>query len=63
MEQVLALLTWSHTSSSEKVAVTVCAAVIATVQVPVPEQPPPDQPSNTEPITGLAVSATVVPWS
>ena len=40
---------------SAKVAVTVCAALIVTVQVPVPEQPPPLQPVNVEPAAGVAV--------
>src|SRR5271156_4741584 len=31
------------------VAVTVCAAFMVTLHVPVPEQPPPDQPANEEP--------------
>ena len=42
---------------------TVVAAVMATVQVPVPAQPPPDQPVNVEPVAGAAVRVTVVPWS
>lgn len=32
------------------------------VQPPVPEQPPPDQPANVEPVAGLAVRTTVVPY-
>ncbi len=34
------------------VAITVCAELMVTMQVPVPEHPPPLQPVNTEP--GLA---------
>ena len=39
------------------------AALIVTVQVPVPEQPPPLQPVNVEPAAGVAVSVTTVPSS
>ena len=41
-------------------AVTEVAAVITTVQVPVPLQPLPDQPANVEPTAGAAVSVTTV---
>src|SRR2546426_12563673 len=44
-----------------KVAVTVGAALIVTMQVPVPAQPPPLQPVKVEPATGAAVSVTEVP--
>jgi hypothetical protein len=44
-----------------KVAVTVVAAEIVTVQDPVPEQPPPLQPVKAEPALGVAVSVTAVP--
>src|SRR5213076_756951 len=44
-----------------KVAVTVVAADIVTVQGPVPVQPPPLQPRKTEPALGVAVSTTTVP--
>ena len=44
-----------------KVAVTLLAASIVTLQAPVPEQAP-DQPPNCEPEAGVAVSATTVPW-
>ena len=44
-----------------KVAVTFCAAVIVTVQVPVPLHPPPLQPVKVEPPEGVAVSVTLVP--
>ena len=43
------------------VAVTLCAELIAIVQVPVPEHPPPDQPANVEPEAAVAVSVTDVP--
>ena len=46
-----------------KVAVTDFAAVIVTVQVPVPEQPPPDQPEKVDPLFAKAVKATDVPDS
>jgi hypothetical protein len=41
--------------------VTVIAAVIVVVHVPVPLQPPPDQPLKVEPAVGVAVSVTEVP--
>ena len=44
-----------------KVAVTLCAAFIVTVQEPVPEHPPPVQPVKVEPPEGVAVSVTLVP--
>jgi hypothetical protein len=43
-------------------AVTVVAAVIVTVQPPVPEQPPPVHPANVELTAGEAVRLTIVPW-
>ena len=46
---------------SAKVAVTVRAALIVTLQEPVPEQPPPLQPVNVEPAAGVAVRMTAVP--
>ena len=55
------LLTVRVKLCSAKVAVTVCAALIVTVQVPVPEQPPPLQPVNVEPAAGVAVRVTAVP--
>src|SRR6267142_1996575 len=55
------LLTVSEKLWSAKVAVTVCAALIVTVQVPVPVQPPPLQPVKAEPAAGVAVSVTAVP--
>jgi len=42
------------------VAITVCAELMVTMQVPVPEHPPPLQPVNTEP--GLAVAVSVTCW-
>ena len=42
-------------------AVTVVAALIVAVQVPVPEQLPPLQPEKVEPAAGAAVKVTVVP--
>src|SRR5436189_5076263 len=56
-----ALLRVSVKDGRAKVAVTVCAALIVTVQVPVPEQPPPLQPVKVEPAAGAAVSVTAVP--
>ena len=44
-----------------KVDVTDVAAVIDTVQVPVPEQPPPDQPEKVDPLFAEAVKVTDVP--
>ncbi|MEO7158681.1 MAG: hypothetical protein ABI039_14020 [Vicinamibacterales bacterium] len=43
------------------VAVTVVAALIVTVQPPVPLQPPPDQPTKAEPEAADAVSVTNAP--
>jgi hypothetical protein len=45
-----------------KVAVTDCAALIVTVQVPVPAQAPP-QPPKVEPLAGVAVKVIGVPLS
>jgi hypothetical protein len=45
------------------VAVIERAALIVTVQVPVPAQPAPDQPAKLEPGAALAVSVTVAPWT
>ena len=45
---------------SVKVAVTDRAAVIETIQEPVPVQAP-DQPVNIEPVDGVAVSVSTVP--
>ena len=46
---------------SLKVAVTVMAEFMVTVQVLVPEQPPPDQPAKVAPVEGAAVRVTLVP--
>src|SRR5438046_3403099 len=56
-----ALLTVSVKDWMAKVAVTEVAALIVTVQVPVPEQPPPLQPLKVEPAAGAAVKVTAVP--
>ncbi len=42
------------------VAVTVVAALSVTVQVEVPLQPPPAQPTNSAPVSGVAVSVTML---
>jgi len=42
------------------VAVTLCAALMAATQVPVPVQPAPFQPENVEPAAGLADSVTLL---
>ena len=47
--------------ASLNVAVTVFAALIVTLQLPVPEQPEPDQPANVEPEAADAVKVTLVP--
>ena len=44
-----------------KVAVTDVAAVIVTVQVPVPEHPPPDQPEKVDPLVAEAAKVTDFP--
>ncbi len=44
-----------------KFAVTVVAAFIVTLHVPVPEHPPPLQPLNVDPPVALAVRVTTVP--
>jgi hypothetical protein len=58
--QLTVLVTVVHASARAKFAVTAVAAVIDTVQVPVPVQAP-DQPVNTEPAEGVAVRTTLVP--
>jgi hypothetical protein len=45
------------------VAVTAFAALIVTVQVPVPGHPASLQPVKVEPVEGVAVSVTIIPWS
>jgi hypothetical protein len=44
-----------------KLAVTACAALIVTTQVPVPLHPAPLQPVNADPLAGTAVKVTGVP--
>jgi len=56
-----ALLTVSVKDCKAKVAVTEVAALIVTVQVPLPVQPPPLQPLKVEPAAGAAVKVTKVP--
>src|SRR5262245_50368600 len=56
-----ARLTVRAKDCAPKVAVTELAALIVTVQVPVPEHPPPDQPVNVPPAAGAAVRVTTVP--
>ena len=46
-----------------KLAVTLRAALIVTVQVPVPEQPAPVQPLKREPEVAVVVSVTTLPSS
>src|SRR5205809_863058 len=46
-----------------KVAVTLRAWIMLTVQVPVPLHPSPLQPAKLEPLAALAVSVTLVPTS
>ena len=45
---------------SAKLAVTDLAALIVTLQTPVPEHAP-DQPTNFEPTDGVAVNVTLAP--
>ena len=47
--------------SDSNVAITERAALIETLQLPVPEQAP-DQPTNVEPVLVATVSVTDVPW-
>ena len=56
-----AFVTVSVKGCRVNVAVTDVAALIVTVQVPVPVQPPPLQPVNVEPAAGVAVRVTAVP--
>jgi len=44
-----------------KVAVTLFAAFMVTVHVPVPEHPPPDHPAKVEPDAAVAVNMTLAP--
>jgi hypothetical protein len=59
------LLTWRAglPPVDANVAVTLVAALMVTVQVPVPEQPPPDQPVNVEPASPSAASVPEVPFT
>jgi len=57
---VPALVTVSAKDGRANVAVTLCAALIVTLQVPVPVQPP-LQPANSEPAAGAAVNVTAAP--
>src|SRR5882724_183139 len=56
-----ALLTVSVKVCRANVAVTVVAALIVTMQVPVPEQPPPLQPVTVELASGVALKVMAVP--
>ncbi|MBI3067057.1 MAG: hypothetical protein HYY82_19215 [Deltaproteobacteria bacterium] len=56
MEIVLTVEDWIL-----KVAVTVVAPLIDTVQVPVPVHPPPLHPANVDPDAAVAVSTTDAP--
>jgi hypothetical protein len=56
-----ALLTVSEKLGRAKVAVTAWAALMVTVQEPVPVQPAPLQPVKVEPVAGEAVRVTAVP--
>lgn len=59
-EPVPLLLTFNRYVFSVKLAVTDRAVLMATVQVPVPEQPPPLQPVKVEPVEGVEVKVTEV---
>jgi hypothetical protein len=54
-------VTVSAKDDCTKLAVTDVAALIVTVQGPVPVQPPPVQPENVEAAAGVAVKVTAVP--
>jgi hypothetical protein len=58
---VPALLTVRLNCCTAKLAVTLVAALMVTLQVPVPEQPPPLQPLNVDPPLAAAVRVTTVP--
>src|ERR1035437_8620148 len=58
-EPVLATLSVLRTPQV-KVAVTLCAWVMLTTHVPVPEQPAPLQPAKVLPESGLAASVTLL---
>jgi hypothetical protein len=57
---VPALFTVNVEGGGVNAAVTFVAAVIVTMQVPVPTQPPPDHPVNVDPFAGAAVNVTSV---
>lgn len=52
---------FTATEFAEKVAVTDLAALIVTVQLPVPKQAPPDHPANVDPAFAFAVKVIVAP--
>jgi hypothetical protein len=62
-EPVPASATESVCACSVNVAVTAMAAVMETVQAPVPEQPPPLQPAKVDPTDGPAVRVTEIPFA
>jgi len=53
---------WVGAGFAANVAVAVRVALMATVQVLVPVQTPPLQPEKLEPLCGVAVRVTEVPW-
>jgi hypothetical protein len=55
------VLATDNVYSLVKTAVTVLAAFMVTVQVPVPEQPAPVQPVNCDPADAVAARVTLVP--
>jgi hypothetical protein len=55
-------VTVSEKAGKLNVAVTDVAALIVTVQVPIPTQPPPFQPVKSDPAAGVAVNVTDVPF-
>src|SRR5437867_1779540 len=54
-------IVWAGEGFGKKVAVTDWAALIVTMQLPVPLHPPPHQPMNADPLAGMAVKVTDVP--
>jgi hypothetical protein len=56
-----AIVTDSAKLTVLKVAVTDCAALIVTVQLPVPVQPPPLHPAKVQPAAGVSVRVTLAP--
>src|SRR2546426_3524880 len=57
----LPVLVTVRVSPCVKVALTACAALMVTTQVPMPLHPPPLHPENTEPLVGVAVKVTCMP--